>query len=91
MRLAWLNLALVSSAGTAAEEYEGLVLLKRYGSTVLGATVCDRHRTSPYPQTFPTTRGLDLAAHAVGTNTTVMVFDFEEPSLGIGNCECNGG
>jgi len=90
------NLA-VSTAhkSEVGSDFEGLVLLKRYALAAEECRACDEVRLGTLPQDMPTSRPLpgrlpealdEPVEWVLRTNGSAIVFDFEGPSLGIGNC-----
>ena len=77
----------VSARADDPAEYEGLALLKRYGARTAAAPECAKTVLAPVPLDLPTSRSDDVVGWLKRTNGTAVVFDFEGPSLGIGNCE----
>ena len=69
-----------------SSDFDGLVLLKRYAQKASNEESCQGIKLGGEPN-YPTSRADDIAAHVLATNGSAVVFDFEGPSLGIGNCE----
>jgi len=84
-----------ASDGAEGSEFEGLVLLKRYALAAEQCRECDDVRLGTLPRDMPTARPRpgsllealdDPVEWVLRTNGSAIVFDFEGPSLGIGNC-----
>jgi len=71
---------------TVAGEYEGLVLMKRYAASAAAHDGCAKDILAPMHPDLPTSRGVDVVQRVLAVNGSAVVFDFEGPSLGIGNC-----
>lgn len=80
-------LLLSTSFGT---EYEGLVLLKRYALQIETSKLCEDsrlHLENPISiSSLPTDRSINIVDYVLKSNSSAIVFDFESPSLGLGNC-----
>jgi hypothetical protein len=82
-------LTLFSFSLSFGAEYEGLVLLKRYVAKIATTNLCDTSRL-PFDKSsismLPTDKSINVFNYILESNGSAIIFDFESPSLGLGNC-----
>lgn len=85
-------LFIIFSTTTFGAEYEGLVLLKKYANMIETSKLCEESRLKLESQmnlpisNLPTDKSINIINYIIETNSSAIVFDFENPSLGLGNC-----
>ena len=72
-------------------QYEGLILQRHYAEHIRRGALCDTNQLG-HLESFPTSRTVDIVGHVLANKTAggFLVFDFEGPSLGNGNCTSIG-
>jgi len=81
----------VRTFADAYRDFEGLVLLRRYARTSRSQEArdaCRAHVLADYPNNLPTTKSPGAQVDfLLATNGSALVFDFEKPDRGLGNCK----